>query len=345
MENRIPLLLQTLREELPNLEFGHSPQETKALAGYLQYYHLLIPRMRCQMGYFPLGEHRLAAHIFWPPRPPRGTVFYLHGYTDHAVSASRLFKYLIRHDYIVATYDALGHGLSEGQRGYINDFREYLDALEVFLQICRPHLPEPYHLIGHSLGGAIAKEYLFTKGHAQIFDKVILLAPLIRLHGWFLIHLKYKVMSQLVKEVRREFKKSTHDEELLRFVKEADPLQLQSIPLKWVDAYSTWYKRLHAYHAHSYPLKVIQGNEDQTVDWRYNCQFIQSKFPLANITIIPGARHALFGEAETYWQQTALELSRTLNGFCEVPNPPLDSSNVSSTKQRTVEHFVEKDLF
>ncbi|MBI4357558.1 MAG: alpha/beta hydrolase [Gammaproteobacteria bacterium] len=315
-------LLQTLKEELPSLDFGILPKQTPALLGYLQYYNLLTPVNRCHIGYFPFGAHRLAAHIFWPanPAPPLGTVFYLHGYTDHAVSASRLIQYLIQQNFVVATYDAVGHGLSDGIRGYIDDFKEYCHALETFIPICRPHLPKPYHLIGHSLGGAIAEDYLFRNGQSSVFDKVILLAPLIRLQGWFLIHLKYKVMSRLVKEVRREFKKSTHDEELLRFVKESDHLQLQTIPLKWVEAYSSWYQRAHSYRSNPTPIKMIQGNQDQTVDWRYNCQFIQQKFPLANITIIPGARHALFGEAQSYWQQIAIEISETLNGFCKIPS-------------------------
>lgn len=306
--------LQALKKDLPNLDLSNSPIQTKSIVDYLQYYDLFSPNTKQYMGYFPVTEHRLAAHIFVPQTPnPRGTVFYLHGYTDHAASASRLIQYLTSQGFAVATYDAIGHGLSDGSRGYINHFGEYLASFQEFIRLCKPHLPRPFHLIGHSLGGAISKEFLFSEP-TNPFEKVILLAPLIRLHGWFLIQLKYKVMSRLVKEVRREFRKSSHNEELLRFVKEADPLQLQTIPLKWLQAYQSWFQRAQAYKPLPYAINVIQGNQDQTVDWRYNCHFIQQKFPQANIAIVPGARHALFGESEPYWQQTLSHITSALNG-------------------------------
>ena len=59
-------------------------------------------------------------------------------------------------------YDHPGHGLSSGARASIDDFSEYVSVLEDFLRIARVHLPGPYHLVAHSMGGAVTLDYLLT---------------------------------------------------------------------------------------------------------------------------------------------------------------------------------------
>ena len=45
------------------------------------------------------------------------------------------------------------------------------------------------------------------------------------------------------------------------------------------------------------PVLVVQGEQDDTVDWRYNLDVIEEKFPLAEIVRLPRARHHLVAEA------------------------------------------------
>src|ERR1044071_877794 len=60
----------------------------------------------------------------------------------------------------VAIYDLRGHGLSEGQRGYITRFTEYLDDLKALLdELAKDDALKklgPPALFGHSLGGLIS---------------------------------------------------------------------------------------------------------------------------------------------------------------------------------------------
>jgi alpha-beta hydrolase superfamily lysophospholipase len=94
-----------------------------------------------------------------------------------------LIRTCLGQGFAVTVYDLPGHGLSTGERFSINDFSEYVDVLNDFIKLCQHELPEPFHLIGHSTGSAIAYEYM-NAAQNMIFDKVIFLAPLVHNAHW-----------------------------------------------------------------------------------------------------------------------------------------------------------------
>ena len=61
-----------------------------------------------------------------------------------------------------------------------------------------------------------------------------------------------------------------------------------------------------------YAPLVIQGDQDTTVDWRWNLARIRETFPAAEIRILQGARHHLVNESPELRAQVfaALGLSR-----------------------------------
>jgi len=46
-----------------------------------------------------------------------------------------------------------------------------------------------------------------------------------------------------------------------------------------------------------FPLRIVQGDADKTVDWRYNLKFLEEHAD-ADILHIGGARHHLVNESE-----------------------------------------------
>ena len=48
-----------------------------------------------------------------------------------------------------------------------------------------------------------------------------------------------------------------------------------------------------------YPLHIIQGNHDKTLDWLYNLEQFKRKFPAASVNVIDGANHHLVNESES----------------------------------------------
>ena len=45
------------------------------------------------------------------------------------------------------------------------------------------------------------------------------------------------------------------------------------------------------------PIKVLQGNGNTTVDWKFNLKFIKETFPNADISLIENGDHHLMNES------------------------------------------------
>ena len=58
-----------------------------------------------------------------------------------------------------------------------------------------------------------------------------------------------------------------------------------------------WVVEVNRCASHPFPINVIQGNNDGTLDWKHNMKLLQSKFPNMQLHIIPGAGHHMVNEA------------------------------------------------
>ena len=76
-----------------------------------------------------------------------------------------------------------------------------------------------------------------------------------------------------------------------------DPLQPRRLSVRWVGALKRWIPRMEAHAPLDFPLAVVQGDEDGTVDGPHNLGVIRQKFPAAEIHVIPHGRHQLANEA------------------------------------------------
>jgi lysophospholipase len=229
-------------------------------------------------------------------------VIILHGYLNHCGLLAKLIKYLVETGFAVAVFDLPGHGLSSGEPTTIDDFTQYSDSLNDFLNIIKPILHGPFHIIGHSTGAAVIVDYLFG-GRDDCFDKVILAAPLERSDFWLLSKICFSISRLFTGFLPRVFRRVSSDEDFLKFVKYKDPLQAKKISLKWVAAMFKWSSRIVDAPISNRLVYVIQGINDNIVAWKYNLRFIQSKFTRTQIELIENCRHELFNESEKIRQE------------------------------------------
>ena len=103
---------------------------------------------------------RLAVEIFAPANKTRAAVLLSHGYAEHAGRYDRVIDAWTKSGLLVATYDLRGHGRSEGRRGHVGSFGEYVDDVNAVLGELERHARWPAGkkpvLFGHSLGGLIS---------------------------------------------------------------------------------------------------------------------------------------------------------------------------------------------
>jgi alpha-beta hydrolase superfamily lysophospholipase len=106
------------------------------------------------------GGPRLAVEIFAPAKETRAAVLLSHGYAEHAGRYDRVIDAWTKSGLFVATYDLRGHGRSEGRRGHVDSFSEYVDDVNAVLGELERHHRWPARkkpvLFGHSLGGLIS---------------------------------------------------------------------------------------------------------------------------------------------------------------------------------------------
>jgi alpha-beta hydrolase superfamily lysophospholipase len=106
------------------------------------------------------GAPALAYRVFRPKEPAKVAVLASHGYFDHMGRYREVVERWTARGLLVVVYDARGHGMSEGARGRILKFEEYVDDLfelvgELEKDDTFRRLGPPV-LFGHSMGALVA---------------------------------------------------------------------------------------------------------------------------------------------------------------------------------------------
>ncbi len=291
-----------------------------AVADYVRFYGIdlenVVPGVRHYTGWFEAYGYRIAAHVFMPPAA-RGTVFFLHGYLDHSGLYRHLMRDCLERGFAVFIHDQPGHGLSSGDRADIPDFAHYQHVLNDVLERFGPDLPRPFHAVGLSMGGAIVMDHVLSagaQGRAPAFASVLLLAPLLRPAQWRQIRFGWWLLRHLRPAVPRVFRVNSSDEDYLRFVREADPLQARLVPMRWIGALRRWVSYMERLPACTTPALLVQGDRDETVEWPYNNAYVRRHFPLLADTLIPGASHQLPNERDDLRAPVHAALAHMLAG-------------------------------
>ena len=298
--------LQRLHLQLPTLSFDPGADTISAQLPearvYLDHYNLAPlteqPNIRHFIGSIKCRGYTIACQ-YWLPTAPSGTAFVVHGYFDHAGLYGHLFEYLLDKNLAVVTFDLPGHGLSDGEQVSIASFDHYVEIFDAILNGAKTHLAQPWHCIGQSTGGAIVLKHLLEEtSNNHLFNHIALLAPLLHPRRWWSNRLVYLIAHRFLSRLKRKFMNNSGDNAFLTFLNSQDPLQARHIPIEWIGAMKRWTEEFHELPTSSFPLFIVQGDRDATLDWRYNLKKFLDKLPQANIRIIKGAHHHLVNETQ-----------------------------------------------
>lgn len=102
---------------------------------------------------------------------PRAEVIIVHGIFEHGGRHAFLAEGLARCGYSSHAIDLRGHGRSDGPRGSVGRFDEYLADLAGFVaHISQGESAAPLFLFGHSMGGQIVLLYALARCAAAIIE-------------------------------------------------------------------------------------------------------------------------------------------------------------------------------
>ncbi|MFZ5560205.1 MAG: alpha/beta hydrolase [Pseudomonadota bacterium] len=292
------------RRDLLRLDLSVYAPLRGALAAYSAYYGLdmerALPGVRHYLGWFEAHHYRIAAQVFMPAEA-QGTVFILHGYLDHAGLYRHLIRDCLERRHAVFIFDLPGHGLSGGARIDIPDFSHYQAVLGEAVAAYGALLPRPFYGVGQSTGAAILMDHALTacaEKRRPAFKKLLLLAPLVRPVQWAKIRFGWWLIHHYRKSVPRVYRNNTGDKDFLHFIQHADPLQDNDVPMGWVGALKRWTCRMQKLPACDFPVLLVQGERDETVEWRYNIDYVRRHFRVEREALLPEASHQLANERE-----------------------------------------------
>ena len=104
--------------------------------------------------------------LYWkawlPDGTPRAVIHLIHGYAEHIERYGNVVNELVPAGYAVFGNDHRGHGRSQGRRGHVKSFQDFIeDERQFYTQVIRKELPDtPYFVLGHSMGSLIAMNYV-----------------------------------------------------------------------------------------------------------------------------------------------------------------------------------------
>jgi len=234
-----------------------------------------------------------------------------HGVGEHGRRHEHLDKMFSQY-FNICTYDLRGHGKSEGKRGNVNQFSDFVEDLHSVIKYLQSDYKlKRFILIGHSMGGLVTSSYMQKRVEKDLYpEKVVLSSPATAgpgaLGDFFRIvpSSVNNALAALPISMRiqglLDIKKLSHD---IRIYEEyiKDPLNV----LK-VHTHLFFEVLKEAKDVFSRPLRitcdlyVAIGTEDCLVNAPYCIEYFKTVEKQARLYVSEGAYHELHNEIEKY---------------------------------------------
>lgn len=230
---------------------------------------------------------------------PRGRVVIVHGYAEHRRRYDRIMQPLAARGFECIAADLRGHGDSGGQRGHVTRFDEYLDDLQRIVAT----VPEdrPRSLVGHSLGGLIALQYVLK--NATAFGAIAVSSPFLR--SAFAVPRVQEALARVAQAVapRLPFRSPLRAEQISRDPEEVelyanDPAIFRTTTPRWYSEVSAAQKEIFDRASEiRLPLLMLLGDADSIADHRGGMEVFERLGSAdKSLEVYPGYFHEVFND-------------------------------------------------
>lgn len=229
---------------------------------------------------------------------PKAAVIFVHGICEHLGRYDYITSKFNDENYDVYRFDLRGHGKSEGKRGYLDDFNDYLKDLDLLVDMVRREEKGlKIILVGHSMGGLIVTAY--TSMYPNKIDLLAISggANVCPSSAKALRYLPYNLMGKM-QYVNKLGNGVCSDKEVVKKY-ESDPLVLKKVSFKLLgNAFIKGTKYVHNNITNiKCPTLVMHGEKDgivvsDTGKWTYASLKCEDK----KLIIYEGLFHEIFNE-------------------------------------------------
>ncbi|NOU61590.1 alpha/beta hydrolase [Marinifilum caeruleilacunae] len=246
-------------------------------------------------------QTQLFAQEFLPTQNIKAVIVLVHGIGEHSSRYLHWAERFVNKGFALLTYDQKGHGLSEGKRGVISSYNDFMNDIDLLLKNAEEKYPDlPLILYGHSMGGGEVLNHLLRrngnyKGVISTSPWIISQAappkfviPLLRLFNALIpkFSIKTKFDSSLLSHDAEVCKKYDEDE----FVHHWVSLRL------FVDAYDAGYFVNNSQEKIKKPLLLMHGDEDEITDSAASKFFADKNQENCTFKLWKNAYHELHNE-------------------------------------------------
>ena len=270
-------------------------------------------------GQFESWDGAKIYYRFYPAPGARHTVIMIHGYGEHS---GRYEKFPIKMRKLtsqLAVMDLRGMGQSDGARGDVGSFDDYLRDLSGFVEHLKKTyaIPGKFILFGHSLGGLVAAYWAME--NPLPVKMLILSAPFLglkfsRIVGWVNRFLLCFSPGFVYKNPVRSRTLSHDPVEIANHRK--DPLILRYLSARLIGEILLRTKTLRTRPILSvpFPVHVLLAGEECVVDPEASRRFFERLVaPRKERTVFAGFFHEIFNERD---QQVAFNVLKTIIEDC-----------------------------
>ena len=235
----------------------------------------------------------------------RARMVIAHGLGEHSGRYGNVVERMLPKGISVWVPDHRGHGQSQGKRGHVLNFIQYLSDLRLSVELAGGDRPEGMKcfLLGHSMGGLIA--LYFAQQFPGLIDGVIASSPalgmVIEIPG------AKKVLGSFMSTIWPEMtmgneldaSKISHDPEIVRAY-ETDPLVHDRVSARFFTEFSAAMETVHAQALSLKDPTLLQvAGDDHLVNARSSVQFFE-KLDLEDKTlyVYDGGYHEIYNEED-----------------------------------------------
>ena len=251
----------------------------------------------------------------YPAESERARMVIAHGLGEHSGRYRNVVERMLPKGISVWVPDHRGHGQSEGKRGHVLNFVQYLADLRLSVELAGEGRPEGMKcfLLGHSMGGLIA--LYFAQQYPGFIDGVVASSPALGMA--IEIPGVKKVLGSLMSYIwpgltmgnELDAGKVSHDPEVVRAY-ETDALVHNRVSARFFTEFLAAMETVHVQaSALKVPTLLQVAGDDQLVNARSSAQFFE-KLDLEDKTlhVYEGRYHEIYNEGEDLRRQVLEDL-------------------------------------
>ncbi len=221
---------------------------------------------------------KLSGYLWEPSEKPKAIINLVHGWGEYSEKYDDWALRFAGKGFAVHAIDYRGHGKSDGRRGYINSFDDFLNDIEVLVKESKKLYPElPQIIYGHSLGGNITTNYLLKRKHE--FQCAIISSPWYKLSfepsALMLLFARIirKIYPKFTQKAKLNIEALTHDQKVIEdYIN--DPLVHGKISTKmFYEIYNAGYWVLENADKIDLPVLIQHGNDDKITSYKASKEF------------------------------------------------------------------------